>query len=142
MEDADVFHKKAHSRSVWVRRGRHRRAVRDHAGGSAPSGNAYRRASEVYLGKRMAAAMAPHADHAPSGNMIVDIGGGDRLSQSSRSPASSQQRPRRRQREDDAIISIKKTHYLLIGERTAGGVKMDRLGLPACGSHDDGSGRH
>ena len=109
------FIKKAHNRNVWVRprivigvpseiTQVEKRAVKD---------SAYRaKASEVHLVEEaMAAAIgAGMPITEPSGNMIVDIGGGTT---------------------DIAVISLagigysKKTYNLLIGERTAEAIKME-----------------
>ena len=78
----EYFIKKAHGRKMYVRPAdRHRRAVGDHPGGEA-RGQATRRcragASEVFLVEQamMAAIGAGLPITEPSGNMIVDIGGG------------------------------------------------------------------
>jgi rod shape-determining protein MreB and related proteins len=129
----DYFIKKAHNRNMWVRprivigvpseiTQVEKRAVRDAA---------YRaRATEVYLVEEaMAAAIGaglPITE--PSGNMIVDIGGGTTdvavislagivYSRSVRVAGNEM---------DEAIIQyIKKKYNLLIGERTAEQVKME-----------------
>ncbi len=129
----DYFIKKAHNRNMWVRprivigvpseiTQVEKRAVRDAA---------YRaRATEVYLVEEaMAAAIGaglPITE--PSGNMIVDIGGGTTdvavislagivYSRSVRIAGNEM---------DEAIIQyIKKKYNLLIGERTAEQVKME-----------------
>lgn len=129
----DYFIKKAHNRNMWVRprivigvpseiTQVEKRAVRDAA---------YRaRASEVYLVEEaMAAAIGaglPITE--PSGNMIVDIGGGTTdvavislagivYSRSVRVAGNEM---------DEAIIQfIKKKYNLLIGERTAEQVKIE-----------------
>lgn len=129
----DYFIKKAHNRNMWVRprivigvpseiTQVEKRAVRDAA---------YRaRASEVYLVEEaMAAAIGaglPITE--PSGNMIVDIGGGTTdvavislagivYSRSVRIAGNEM---------DEAIIQfIKKKYNLLIGERTAEQVKIE-----------------
>ena len=129
----DYFIKKAHNRNMWVRprivigvpseiTQVEKRAVRDAA---------YRaRATEVYLVEEaMAAAIGaglPITE--PSGNMIVDIGGGTTdvavislagivFSRSVRVAGNEM---------DEAIIQyIKKKYNLLIGERTAEQVKME-----------------
>lgn len=129
----DHFIKKAHNRNMWVRprivigvpaeiTQVEKRAVRDAA---------YRaRASEVYLVEEaMAAAIGsglPITE--PSGNMIVDIGGGTTdvavislagivYSRSVRVAGNEM---------DEAIIQfIKKKYNLLIGERTAEQIKME-----------------
>ena len=126
------FIKKAHNRTVWVRPRMvigvpseitqvEKRAVKD---------SAYRaKASEVHLiEEAMAAAIGagmPIAE--PSGNMIVDIGGGTTdiavislagivYSKAVRVAGNAM---------DEAIIHyIKKTYKLLIGERTAEAVKI------------------
>ncbi len=129
----DYFIKKAHNRNMWVRprivigvpseiTQVEKRAVRDAA---------YRaRATEVYLVEEtMAAAIGaglPITE--PSGNMIVDIGGGTTdvavislagivYSRSVRVAGNEM---------DEAIIQyIKKKYNLLIGERTAEAVKIE-----------------
>lgn len=129
----DYFIKKAHNRNMWVRprivigvpseiTQVEKRAVRDAA---------YRaRATEVYLVEEaMAAAIGaglPITE--PSGNMIVDIGGGTTdvavislagivYSRSVRIAGNEM---------DEAIIQyIKKKYNLLIGERTAEQVKIE-----------------
>ncbi|HET6267821.1 MAG TPA: rod shape-determining protein, partial [Acidobacteriota bacterium] len=129
----DYFIKKAHNRNMWVRprivigvpseiTQVEKRAVRDAA---------YRaRATEVYLVEEaMAAAIGaglPITE--PSGNMIVDIGGGTTdvavislagivYSRSVRVAGNEM---------DEAIIQyIKKKYNLLIGERTAEQVKIE-----------------
>ncbi len=129
----DYFIKKAHNRNMWVRprivigvpseiTQVEKRAVRDAA---------YRaRATEVYLVEEaMAAAIGaglPITE--PSGNMIVDIGGGTTdvavislagivYSRSVRVAGNEM---------DEAIIAyIKKKYNLLIGERTAEQVKIE-----------------
>lgn len=129
----DYFIKKAHNRNMWVRprivigvpseiTQVEKRAVRDAA---------YRaRATEVYLVEEaMAAAIGaglPITE--PSGNMIVDIGGGTTdvavislagivYSRSVRVAGNEM---------DEAIITyIKKKYNLLIGERTAEQVKIE-----------------
>jgi len=129
----DYFIKKAHNRNMWVRprivigvpseiTQVEKRAVRDAA---------YRaRATEVYLVEEaMAAAIGaglPITE--PSGNMIVDIGGGTTdvavislagivYSRSFRVAGNEM---------DEAIIQyIKKKYNLLIGERTAEQVKIE-----------------
>jgi len=129
----DYFIKKAHNRNMWVRprivigvpseiTQVEKRAVRDAA---------YRaRATEVYLVEEaMAAAIGaglPITE--PSGNMIVDIGGGTSdvavislagivYSRSVRIAGNEM---------DEAIIQyIKKKYNLLIGERTAEQVKIE-----------------
>lgn len=129
----DYFIKKAHNRNMWVRprivigvpseiTQVEKRAVRDAA---------YRaRATEVYLVEEaMAAAIGaglPITE--PSGNMIVDIGGGTTdvavislagivYSRSVRIAGNEM---------DEAIIQyIKKKYNLLIGERTAEAVKIE-----------------
>ena len=129
----DYFIKKAHNRNMWVRprivigvpseiTQVEKRAVRDAA---------YRaRATEVYLVEEaMAAAIGaglPITE--PSGNMIVDIGGGTTdvavislagivYSRSVRVAGNEM---------DEAIIGyIKKKYNLLIGERTAEQVKIE-----------------
>ncbi len=129
----DYFIRKAHNRNMWVRprivigvpseiTQVEKRAVRDAA---------YRaRATEVYLVEEaMAAAIGaglPITE--PSGNMIVDIGGGTTdvavislagivYSRSVRVAGNEM---------DEAIIQyIKKKYNLLIGERTAEQVKME-----------------
>ena len=129
----DYFIKKAHNRNMWVRprivigvpseiTQVEKRAVRDAA---------YRaRATEVYLVEEaMAAAIGaglPITE--PSGNMIVDIGGGTTdvavislagivYSRSVRVAGNEM---------DEAIIAyIKKKYNLLIGERTAEQIKIE-----------------
>ena len=129
----DYFIKKAHNRNMWVRprivigvpseiTQVEKRAVRDAA---------YRaRATEVYLVEEaMAAAIGaglPITE--PSGNMIVDVGGGTTdvavislagivYSRSVRVAGNEM---------DEAIIQyIKKKYNLLIGERTAEAIKIE-----------------
>src|SRR5512141_2256241 len=116
------FIKKAHNRNVWVRprivigvpseiTQVEKRAVKD---------SAYRaKASEVHLVEEaMAAAIgAGMPITEPSGNMIVDIGGGT-TDIAVISLAGNEM--------DEAIIQyIKKTYNLLIGERTAEQIKME-----------------
>src|SRR5580693_4454299 len=116
------FIKKAHNRNVWVRprivigvpseiTQVEKRAVKD---------SAYRaKASEVHLVEEaMAAAIgAGMPITEPSGNMIVDIGGGT-TDIAVISLAGNEM--------DEAIIQyIKKTYNLLIGERTAEAIKIE-----------------
>ena len=126
------FIKKAHNRTVWVRprivigvpseiTQVEKRAVKD---------SAYRaKASEVHLiEEAMAAAIgAGMPISEPSGNMIVDIGGGTTdIAVISLAGIVYSKAVRVAGNEmDEAIIRyIKKTYNLLIGERTAEGVKM------------------
>ena len=127
------FIKKAHNRNVWVRprivigvpseiTQVEKRAVKD---------SAYRaKASEVYLVEEaMAAAIgAGMPITEPSGNMIVDIGGGTTdIAVISLAGIVYSKAVRVAGNEmDDAIIQyIKKTYNLLIGERTAEAIKME-----------------
>ena len=126
------FIKKAHNRTVWVRprivigvpseiTQVEKRAVKD---------SAYRaKASEVHLiEEAMAAAMgAGMPITEPSGNMIVDIGGGTTdIAVISLAGIVYSQAVRVAGNEmDEAIIQyIKKTYNLLIGERTAEAIKI------------------
>jgi len=129
----DYFIKKAHNRNMWVRprivigvpseiTQVEKRAVRDAA---------YRaRATEVYLVEEaMAAAIGaglPITE--PSGNMIVDIGGGttDVAVISLAGIVHSRSVRIAGNEMDEAIIQyIKKKYNLLIGERTAEQVKIE-----------------
>ena len=127
------FIKKAHNRNVWVRprivigvpseiTQVEKRAVKD---------SAYRaKASEVYLVEEaMAAAIgAGMPITEPSGNMIVDIGGGTTdIAVISLAGIVYSKAVRVAGNEmDEAIIQyVKKTYNLLIGERTAEQVKME-----------------
>jgi rod shape-determining protein MreB len=141
------FIKKAHNRNVWVRprivigvpseiTQVEKRAVKD---------SAYRaKASEVHLVEEaMAAAIgAGMPITEPSGNMIVDIGGGTTdIAVISLAGIVYSKRVRVAGNEmDEAIIQyIKKTYNLLIGERTAEAIKMEvGSGLPARRADDDG----
>ncbi len=141
------FIKKAHNRNVWVRprivigvpseiTQVEKRAVKD---------SAYRaKASEVHLVEEaMAAAIgAGMPITEPSGNMIVDIGGGTTdIAVISLAGIVYSKAVRVAGNEmDEAIIQyIKKTYNLLIGERTAEQIKMEtRLRLPARGADRDG----
>ncbi len=126
------FIKKAHNRTVWVRprivigvpseiTQVEKRAVKD---------SAYRaKASEVHLiEEAMAAAMgAGMPITEPSGNMIVDIGGGTTdIAVISLAGIVYSKAVRVAGNEmDEAIIQyIKKTYNLLIGERTAEAIKI------------------
>ncbi len=126
------FIKKAHNRTVWVRprivigvpseiTQVEKRAVKD---------SAYRaKASEVFLVEEaMAAAIgAGMPITEPSGNMIVDVGGGTTdIAVISLAGIVYSKAVRVAGNEmDEAIISyIKKTYNLLIGERTSENVKM------------------
>src|SRR5580765_96615 len=130
------FIKKAHNRNVWVRprivigvpseiTQVEKRAVKD---------SAYRaKASEVHLVEEaMAAAIgAGMPITEPSGNMIVDIGGGTTdIAVISLAGIVSSKAVRAAGNEmDEAIIQyIKKTYNLLIGERTAEQIKMEIKG--------------
>ena len=127
------FIKKAHNRNVWVRprivigvpseiTQVEKRAVKD---------SAYRaKASEVHLVEEaMAAAIgAGMPITEPSGNMIVDIGGGTTdIAVISLAGIVYSKAVRVAGNEmDEAIIQyIKKTYNLLIGERTAEQIKME-----------------
>ena len=127
------FIKKAHNRNVWVRprivigvpseiTQVEKRAVKD---------SAYRaKASEVHLVEEaMAAAIgAGMPITEPSGNMIVDIGGGTTdIAVISLAGIVYSKAVRVAGNEmDEAIIQyIKKTYNLLIGERTAEAIKME-----------------
>jgi rod shape-determining protein MreB len=127
------FIKKAHNRNVWVRprivigvpseiTQVEKRAVKD---------SAYRaKASEVHLVEEaMAAAIgAGMPITEPSGNMIVDIGGGTTdIAVISLAGIVYSKAVRVAGNEmDEAIIAyIKKTYNLLIGERTAEQIKME-----------------
>jgi rod shape-determining protein MreB and related proteins len=127
------FIKKAHNRNVWVRprivigvpseiTQVEKRAVKD---------SAYRaKASEVHLVEEaMAAAIgAGMPITEPSGNMIVDIGGGTTdIAVISLAGIVYSKAVRVAGNEmDEAIIQyIKKTYNLLIGERTAEHIKME-----------------
>ena len=127
------FIKKAHNRNVWVRprivigvpseiTQVEKRAVKD---------SAYRaKASEVYLVEEaMAAAIgAGMPITEPSGNMIVDIGGGTTdIAVISLAGIVYSKAVRVAGNEmDEAIIQyIRKTYNLLIGERTAEQIKME-----------------
>ena len=141
------FIQKAHNRNMWVRprivigvpseiTQVEKRAVKD---------SAYRaKASEVHLVEEaMAAAIGaglPITE--PSGNMIVDIGGGTTdIAVISLAGIVYSKAVRVAGNEmDEAIIQyIKRKYNLLIGERTAEQIKMrDRLGLPARRAADDG----
>ena len=127
------FIKKAHNRNVWVRprivigvpseiTQVEKRAVKD---------SAYRaKASEVYLiEEAMAAAIgAGMPITEPSGNMIVDIGGGTTdIAVISLAGIVYSKAVRVAGNEmDEAIIQyIKKAYNLLIGERTAEQIKME-----------------
>ena len=141
------FIKKAHNRNVWVRprivigvpseiTQVEKRAVKD---------SAYRaKASEVHLVEEaMAAAIgAGMPITEPSGNMIVDIGGGTTdIAVISLAGIVYSKAVRVAGNEmDEAIIQyIKKQYNLLIGERTAEADQDgDRLGLPARRADDDG----
>ena len=141
------FIKKAHNRNVWVRprivigvpseiTQVEKRAVKD---------SAYRaKASEVYLiEEAMAAAIgAGMPITEPSGNMIVDIGGGTTdIAVISLAGIVYSKAVRVAGNEmDEAIIQyIKKAYNLLIGERTAEADQDgNRLGLPARREDDDG----
>ena len=142
------FIKKAHNnRNVWVRprivigvpseiTQVEKRAVKD---------SAYRaKASEVHLVEEaMAAAIgAGMPITEPSGNMIVDIGGGTTdIAVISLAGIVYSKAVRVAGNEmDEAIIQyIKKTYNLLIGERTAEQIKMEiGSAYPARGAHDDG----
>ena len=133
------FIKKAHNRTVWVRprivigvpseiTQVEKRAVKD---------SAYRaKASEVHLiGEAMAAAIgAGMPITEPSGNMIVDVGGGTTdiavislagivYSKSVRVAGNEM---------DEAIIQyIRKTYNLLVGERTSEAIKI-KVGSAYC----------
>ena len=141
------FIKKAHNRNVWVRprivigvpseiTQVEKRAVKD---------SAYRaKASEVHLVEEaMAAAIgAGMPITEPSGNMIVDIGGGTTdIAVISLAGIVYSKAVRVAGNEmDEAIIQyIKKTYNLLIGERTAEQIKME-LGsaFPLEEPHRDG----
>ena len=141
------FIKKAHNRNVWVRprivigvpseiTQVEKRAVKD---------SAYRaKASEVHLVEEaMAAAIgAGMPITEPSGNMIVDIGGGTTdIAVISLAGIVYSKAVRVAGNEmDEAIIQyIKKTYNLLIGERTAEAIKMEiGSAYPARGADDDG----
>ena len=141
------FIKKAHNRNVWVRprivigvpseiTQVEKRAVKD---------SAYRaKASEVHLVEEaMAAAIgAGMPITEPSGNMIVDIGGGTTdIAVISLAGIVYSKAVRVAGNEmDEAIIQyIKKAYNLLIGERTAEADQDgDRLGLPARREDDHG----
>ena len=127
------FIKKAHNRNVWVRprivigvpseiTQVEKRAVKD---------SAYRaKASEVHLVEEaMAAAIGAGLPiMEPSGNMIVDIGGGTTdIAVISLAGIIYGKAVRVAGNEmDEAIIQyMKKTHNLLIGERTAEQIKME-----------------
>ena len=127
------FIKKAHNRNVWVRprivigvpseiTQVEKRAVKD---------SAYRaKASEVHLVEEaMAAAIgAGMPITEPSGNMIVDVGGGTTdIAVISLAGIVYSKAVRVAGNEmDEAIIQyIKKTYNLLIGERTAEAIKME-----------------
>ena len=127
------FIKKAHNRNVWVRprivigvpseiTQVEKRAVKD---------SAYRaKASEVHLVEEaMAAAIgAGMPITEPSGNMVVDIGGGTTdIAVISLAGIVYSKAVRVAGNEmDEAIIQyIKKTYNLLIGERTAEAIKME-----------------
>ena len=127
------FIKKAHNRNVWVRpriiigvpseiTQVEKRAVKD---------SAYRaKASEVYLVEEaMAAAIgAGMPITEPSGNMIVDIGGGTTdIAVISLAGIVYSKAVRVAGNEmDEAIIQyVKKTYNLLIGERTAEQIKIE-----------------
>ena len=141
------FIKKAHNRNVWVRprivigvpseiTQVEKRAVKD---------SAYRaKASEVHLVEEaMAAAIgAGMPITEPSGNMIVDIGGGTTdIAVISLAGIVYSKAVRVAGNEmDEAIIQyIKKTYNLLIGERTAEAIKMEiGSAYPARRADDDG----
>ena len=141
------FIKKAHNRNVWVRprivigvpseiTQVEKRAVKD---------SAYRaKASEVYLVEEaMAAAIgAGMPITEPSGNMIVDIGGGTTdIAVISLAGIVYSKAVRVAGNEmDEAIIQyIKKTYNLLIGERTAEAIKMEvGSAYPLDEQHDHG----
>ena len=141
------FIKKAHNRNVWVRprivigvpseiTQVEKRAVKD---------SAYRaKASEVHLVEEaMAAAIgAGMPITEPSGNMIVDIGGGTTdIAVISLAGIVYSKAVRVAGNEmDEAIIQyIKKTYNLLIGERTAEQIKIEiGSALPARRADDDG----
>src|SRR5213595_3816193 len=127
------FIKKAHNRNVWVRprivigvpseiTQVEKRAVKD---------SAYRaKASEVYLVEEaMAAAIgAGMPITEPSGNMIVDIGGGTTdiaVISLSGIVYSKSVRVAGNEMDEAIILHARKAHNLLIGERTAEQIKIE-----------------